>query len=307
MNGSDTPLISVVVCTHNRGEILRECLHSLTYKCQTVDASVYQVIIIDNNSTDNTPSISQEFTDTYAEFSYYCEPKTGLSYARNRGYQEANTPWVGYIDDDAKAHGNYIERALWIMNNYDFDAFGGQYLPWYKYGKPLWIPEHFGTNGRLLDTIGVLPEGNISGGISFFKRHTLQEMGGFSTKLGMSGKKMSYGEETLLLVKMRRAGYVIGFDPDLNIDHLVNTYKLSPWWIIKSSYKRGLYYWQGNQIASKETSELRTIIELLILIAKKFVKATWKLPNRNYYWQNWIIDTFSEPAVVLGKLVGEVS
>ncbi len=302
---TEEKLICIVVCTYNRGYILIECLNSLVH--QTLGKEAFNVLVVDNNSSDNTREVGLDFAQRYTHFSYTLEENIGLSNARNRGYQEANATWIGYLDDDAKAHTNYVERALWIMNNYNFDAFGGRYLPWYKYGKPRWIPENFGTNGRLLDTIGVLPEGNISGGVSFFKKHILQEMGGFPTELGMSGKKMSYGEETLLLVRMRQAGHTVGFDPDLNIDHLVNTYKLSPWWIIKSFYKKGIYYWQGHRIAKKQASGLYMAVEVVSLTFKRLLVATWRLPRQNYYWQNWLIDGFSEPALALGRLMGKVS
>lgn len=295
-------LICIVICTRNRDYIIRECLNSLVN--QTADKSLFNVLIVDNNSSDNTKDICLEFTQQFENFFYVCEKNEGLSYAKNRGYQEAKATWIGYVDDDAKAHPNYVERSLWVIKNFNFDAFGGQYLPWYKYGKPRWIPENFGTNGKLREDVGELEKGYLSGGISFFKRFILVEINGFSTKLGMTGKTMAYGEETLLQILMKERGYTIGFDPNLHIDHLVNKYKLNPWWILKSYYKRGLNYWQSNQLKNNLT-DARTILKYLAsTVVKHILIFTPKLKKKNYYWQNWLLDVFSLPASLLGKLIG---
>ncbi len=88
----------------------------------------------------------------------------GLSHARNRGYREAQAAWVAYMDDDAKAYPDFVERILYITDQYPFDAVGGMFLPWYKYGKPKWFRDTYASNGRLLDQVGILekkisPEG----------------------------------------------------------------------------------------------------------------------------------------------------
>src|SRR5256885_6931960 len=121
--------LSVVVCTYNRCDLLEHCLHSL--EKQTIEKGLFEVIIIDNNSRDDTKQIVQKFTDRNPHFKYIFEGKQGLGYSRNRGYKESKYDWVAYVDDDAIIHSNYVERALWIISNYPFDCFGGVYHAWY--------------------------------------------------------------------------------------------------------------------------------------------------------------------------------
>ncbi|MGD8380729.1 MAG: glycosyltransferase, partial [Syntrophobacterales bacterium] len=93
--------ISVIVCTYNRAELLGGTLRTLCH--QTLDTSEYEVIVVDNNSTDNTREVVDEFCRRSSNVRYCFEPQQGLSHARNQGLQEAKGKYVAYIDDDARA------------------------------------------------------------------------------------------------------------------------------------------------------------------------------------------------------------
>ncbi len=87
--------------------------------------------------------------------------------------------------------------------------------------------------------------------------------------MGMTGSRIAYGEETLLQTKMRQKGYSIGFDPQLRIEHVVNTYKLSLWWLIKAEYYHGLAFWAayGEMVSWRRI--IKRALELLIPLYKK--------------------------------------
>ncbi len=294
--------ITVVICTYNRGEILSECLNS--FSLQTVPSSKFELIVVDNNSTDDTSDIAKSYAMRHKNCRYVLEEKQGLSYARNRGYNEAHTPWVSYVDDDAKAYTNYVERALWVIENYNFDCFGGMYYAWHKYGKPKWLPKKFGDKKQVQHEVGIMENGYASGGVIVFKKNVLEQLNGFPVNLGMKGKQVSYGEETYLQIRMRKQGFILGFDPELKIDHLVAKYKLHPWWHVKSQYKQGEVSWNT---FSRDTvrPRIRTFIKKAYF---EFIKAsknnTLKLKQDNYYFQNWFIDTLSPMAYQLGKARG---
>lgn len=84
--------VSIVICTFNRADLLRECLQSLTN--QNEDISRIPVIVVDNNSTDATAKTVREFERKLPGLKYVFEPEQGLSHARNRGFKEAETKWV---------------------------------------------------------------------------------------------------------------------------------------------------------------------------------------------------------------------
>jgi glucosyl-dolichyl phosphate glucuronosyltransferase len=302
MNSEYKKIITIIICTYNRADILEECLHSLAH--QTLNHQTYDVLVIDNNSTDNTHAIAHKFAMEYANFRVVKETRQGLSHARNRGYQESSTPWVSYVDDDAKAYPNYVERALWVIEHFDFDCFGGIYYAWHKYGRPRWLPAGFGDKPKIQEEVGLMEEGFASGGVIVFRKNVLAQLGGFPTELGMKGNKISYGEETYLQIKMREKGYKLGFDPELKIDHLVAKYKLNPWWHVKSHFKRGETSWDtfGNL---SQTALLRSLfIKSLKKLFKGLKENTPKLLQSNYYLESWFIETMNPFAYQLGKFWG---
>ncbi len=293
------PCVSVVVCTYNRAEILTECLQSL--KTQTAEPTSYEVIIVDNNSSDNTRDICDAFTRNNLNFRYVHESRQGLSHARNRGYREARTQWICYIDDDAKAFDNYVDRILYVIRHYDFDCFGGIFLPWYKYGKPAWYRDRYATKPMEREGTGPLFNGYASGGVMVVKKSALESLGGFSTDIGMTGEKISYGEEVHLQLRMRENGMTIGFDPELQIYHLVNHYKLTLGWFMKSAYANGLDDWNTFDKKVDWLSVLKIPPRQFLYLVQALIHHSPELFHKDYYLQNWVIDVFAPLARSVGQ------
>ncbi len=295
------PAISLVVCTYNRADLLPECLKSLSE--QTADPDLFEVIIVDNNSNDDTEAVCRSFTERNRNFRYIHEPRQGLSHARNTGYQEANSPWICYIDDDAKAFQNYIERILHVIQHYDFDCFGGIYHPWYKYGKPKWYKDSYGSKPPEREDIGTLASGYVSGGVMVVKKAVLESLGGFSPEIGMSGESISYGEEVLLQVRMRKSGMHIGFDPGLQIYHLVNAHKLNVPWFLKSAYANGLDDWDTFDKKVSWLEFAKILPRNLVYFGQASMRNTPLLLRGDYYFQNWAIDCLRPVARCFGQLI----
>ncbi|MDT8387663.1 MAG: glycosyltransferase family 2 protein [Thiogranum sp.] len=295
------PAISIVVCTYNRAGLLAECLTSLTE--QTADPALFEVIIVDNNSHDDTEVVCSSFTERNRNFRYIHEARQGLSHARNSGAREANSPWICYIDDDAKAFRNYAERIMHVIQHYDFDCFGGIYHPWYKYGKPKWYKDSYGSKPLERDDIGTLTSGYLSGGVMIVKKAVLESLGGFSPEIGMSGESISYGEEVLLQVRMRKSGMSIGFDPELQIYHLVNAHKLTMLWFLKSAYANGLDDWDTFDKKVTWFEFAKILPRNLVYFAEASIRNTPLLFRGDYYFQNWVIECLSPVARSFGQIV----
>lgn len=135
------PLVSVIICTYNREKYLPLALNSLIN--QTVDRSVYEIVIVNNNSTDNTEKVAQKFIHENPELNvkYIVEKQKGLSAARNRGIKESSGEIVIFIDDDAEVTKNYIEEAIKFFEVYpEIDAMGGKIIPKYENDEgPKWM------------------------------------------------------------------------------------------------------------------------------------------------------------------------
>lgn len=197
----------------------------------------------------------------------------------------------------------YIENVLHATQKNDFDCIGGIYLPWYKYGRPKWYLDNYGTNAG--KPAGLLTEKFATGCNMIIKREILERFGGFSDRLGMSGRNIAYGEETMLQVMMRREGLTIGFDPEIRIEHLVPKYKQTPMWFIRSSFSVGQNYWDTFLISP---SFLRVTKSLILALIKLVTQAFGKLPclllQRDYYIQNWFIDVFRPISLTVGLTSG---
>ena len=296
--------VTVIICTYNRGHLLHETIPTIFQ--QNISNDRYQVLIINNNSTDDTSKILDGFAKHYSNLSIVNEVKQGLGYARNTGMNATTTDWIIYLDDDAKVPNNFVEKAIYNIKNSNFSCFGGIYLPWYKYGKPIWFRDEYASNNGKLSEFAVLKEDFISGGIMAINTAVLNKFEGFPTNLGMSGNHISYGEETLLQIRMRNSGIEIGYDPNWLIYHLVNRYKLSPWWYIKSGFASGRDAW----LIYDESVSIKNILKYLFRSMKLFfihlTKYTPKLINTNYKWQNWLIDILRPSILKCGQFYGGI-
>ncbi|MCI5207525.1 MAG: glycosyltransferase family 2 protein [Candidatus Electrothrix sp. ATG2] len=232
-------IFSVIVCTYNRSELLGNCLESLVG--QDVDQGLYEVVIINNNSTDETVSVVDKFIEKFPNVRLVYEQKQGLSHARNRGWREAKGRYVAYIDDDATAHNNWIyEMHQFTVRHPEIQAFGGPYFPFSFVEIPDWMPDGFGKNykGEEERPVDIGREW-ISGSNMVFKKKILNNIGGFATDLGMTGKKVAYGEETVLFRKISSLKHSVYYVPKMQVDHLVAEYKMNFKWILKSYYAHG--------------------------------------------------------------------
>ena len=291
--------ISIIVCTFNRADVLEDCLDSLVN--QTVSGEFYEVVVVNNNSTDSTLAIAEKYARHYKNFRFVTEVRQGLSYARNRGFRESTYDWVSYIDDDAKAFPDFVERASNTIDQYNFDCFGGMFYPWYRNRKrPKWLDEDFGQSIKYKENVGLLDNGYITGCVCMFKKKALEEIGGFPVDLGMTGDKIAYGEEVFVQRKLSAEGYEVGFDPELCIEHLVADYKLTLKWHLQSEYAQGRDAVKiFNEIENISSFKfLKTVIKIFL---RNFLRNSVTLiKRRNYYIQNLFLDTLKPVAQYSG-------
>ena len=86
--------ISVVICTYNREKFIGKALECLSR--QDLQKDKFEILIVDNRSTDRTAAICGKFIAAHPDLSvrYFFEDKKGLSFARNRGLQESIAPII---------------------------------------------------------------------------------------------------------------------------------------------------------------------------------------------------------------------
>ncbi len=218
--------LSIVLCTYNRSHLLQESLGSLCR--QDAETSSFEILVVDNNSTDDTRTVVKAYLTSYPNVRYILEEKQGLSHARNRGYQEAAGEYVGYFDDDAKAPSDWVSKALVIIDAKHPNVFGGPYYAFYNTPKPRWFKNDYGSNVLAPYPKELVENEFLTGTNIFFERDLLSSLGGFNPKLGMCGAGLGYGEETQIIIEARRSvkNLTVYYDPQLYVYHLVQPAKM---------------------------------------------------------------------------------
>lgn len=224
MNRSRGIRISVVVCTYNRADLLPGCLASLA--AQTLEKGLYEVLVVDNNSTDGTRRIAEEFMLREPNCVLISEPRQGLSHARNRGWREARGSVVAYLDDDAKATPDWCER---IVRAFDEVvprpiAVGGEIHPFYETAPPAWFLDIFeirtwGTEAAFLAEPRA--KYGFSGSNMAFPKEVLSGNQGFCTALGMRGSGVRLGEDTEFFLRLHKKSPLFWYDPAISVLHWV--------------------------------------------------------------------------------------
>jgi len=277
---SNLPILSAVICTHNRPKLLLKCLKSLLN--QTASNKEYEILIVDNASTKDTELAVKDFVDNHF-VRYVYEPVIGLSRARNCGWQNAKGKYIGYIDDDARSSKKWVASAItaFEMLTPTPDWVGGPiFLDWEK-PKPDWIKKEM-----------CLPLGNVywgdkpckidknkmlGGGNSVFLKTTLEKLSGFEERLGRKGNFLLSGEEIQFKRRVEENNGSIFYHPNIAIWHNVPAERMTPQWF----YRR--YYWGGISdyiigktlsINDKSGGEIENCKKLYVMILrfKRFIK-----------------------------------
>jgi glycosyltransferase involved in cell wall biosynthesis len=206
--------ISVCICTYNRADSLRRTLTSLRQQVG-IDWAAYEILVVDNNCTDHTQSVTDAFADILP-VRRVCESTQGLAYARNRAIAAGQGEVILFTDDDIIFDGSWLaafQRAITVFPNAGY--FGGRIIPswqgrppaWYR-GEPLELLSgllgwyDLGLEMRQMSHSEPLPFG-----ANFAVRRSLaRQLGGFRTDLGVRGSKGGRGEETEFLLRARRIG-----------------------------------------------------------------------------------------------------
>ena len=218
-NHRGAPLISLIICTYNRADILPRCLEAA--RAQTLDASEYEIIVVDNASADNTRAIVEQ----WPEIRYlYCRHR-GLSEARNTGAHAARAPIVTYIDDDAIAEPDLLEKILATFSAHpDAGCVGGRIDIHLPPELPTWYSKHFaGYYSEFnpgyddVQRVGEMWEYPFGANVSY-RREALERIGFFNLTPG--------GEELDAEYRIAQAGYGIYYTPHARVEHIIKPDRL---------------------------------------------------------------------------------
>ena len=298
--------ISAIICTYNRCGLLESAITSLIN--QTLDKNLYEVIVVDNNSTDQTKDVVKHFMP-HGNVRYCLEKRQGLSHARNRGWQVARGEYVAYIDDDCKAPRHWLAAARKVIEEVSPGVFGGPYFAFYNTRKPHWFQDCYGSHVEGENARPLTRDEYIHGANIFFRRLLLEQIGGFEPSLGMVGRKLGYGEETALLMRIRATmpDELIYYEPKLYLYHLVGSEKMTMRWLMRHHFVRGRYAYRifddNTPVKIGLWQLLMRIICTLLVLCLDIVQGVFKRDRTQYpYLQNYLVEHAFRHLIQLGTL-----
>lgn len=250
-NANQPPLISVVICTYNRADRLSLTLEAMSK--QTMSTSAFEILVVDNRSTDNTLAICKHYQEQLVNFRYIYEPVQGLSKARNAGWKATQSSYVAYLDDDAIPCEEWVKSILDVFETVQPKpvGVGGPIYPLWEIPKPDWINSSAESLFTTLDAGNTPrwfgPDESPWGANVVYRRDALEAAGGFHEQLGRKGQSLLSGEETLLNVTLTSQGEQFYYSPQAWVHHWVPKERINPDWLIQRAY------WQGRSVALVDT------------------------------------------------------
>jgi glycosyltransferase involved in cell wall biosynthesis len=292
--------LSVIFCTYNRDRYIYKAIKSVVD--QNYPRNNFEILIINNNSTDRTEKISNQaildFTET--DIKHYIEPQQGLSYARNRGIEESQGEIVIFVDDDATVfEPDYLLSIDEFFKNYpDAVACGGPIIPVYEAEKPSWLSHYteqlIGGALYMGKKIKQFKKGKYpGGGNSAYKKDVFEKYGLFNVELGRKGSGLIGAEEKDFYDRFYKAEVPFYYLPKMGIYHYISRKKLTTDHFKELTYSIG----KSERIRTKNISEKefkkrinaeykKWIVSFILFFGYLFVLSPqkgWKLLQFRWY------------------------
>lgn len=201
------PNVSVIIPAHNEAFLLPRCLTALTHQKENPP---FELIVVDNNSSDDTARIAQSFGVKVIR-----ETKPGPAAARNRGIRAASGDILIFVDADCIVAPKHVARVVeWFSRDPRRDAVAGAY---FFYDAPLWI-RWSAKKIRLYSLyykiirrffgVQILLSGNFA-----IRKNALAHVGGFNERLS----DITTSEDTDLAIRLKKAGVAVHFLPTITV------------------------------------------------------------------------------------------
>ena len=237
---------SIVIPTFNRAEDLRGTLDSLA---GLRTASAWEVIVADNNSTDDTREVVAAAARTFtAELRYVFEREQGRSAALNTGIALARGEIIVTTDDDVRVAPEWLDTAGEALESLGCDYVGGRVLPIWGAPRPDWIPDHGGKQWAVIALLDYGPDPipfftlahRVPIGVNMaFRREAFARAGLWDNRVGRKKGTLLGQEVREWMMRARTAGLTGYYAPAMVVRHMIQRERL------QKKYFRRWYYWNG--------------------------------------------------------------
>ena len=221
-SGQSSPIkVTVAIPTYNRADFLRQTLAGIA--AQQFPRDHFEVLVIDNNSTDCTRAVVEEFAHAQPAPRYLLETQQGLDYARNRAIAEACGEIIVFGDDDILVQPDWLAQMsvplLADTTTRRIGAIGGEVIPVFPDGLPDWVREWHAPLAFRAGTGPLEPRHSPMGANLAFPKWIFAQLGNFHTALDRAAGNYFSGGDSEMVRRVRAAGLEVWFAPAAAVQH----------------------------------------------------------------------------------------
>lgn len=236
--------ITVILCTYNRCSSLKTALGSVALS-QLPPSVSWEVLVVDNNSTDQTREVVERFASQYpGRFRYMFEARPGKSNALNAALQNTNADVLAFMDDDVLVEPDWLHLLTSIFESPEYSGAGGRILPEANFLLPFWLE----TSGPyalaplamfdLGPTAGRLHEPPFGTNMAF-RREVFSRYGNFRKDLGPRPGSEIRSEDTEFGMRLIKGGEHLWYEPAAVVHHEIARSRVTrqyflKWWFDKA-------------------------------------------------------------------------
>ncbi len=243
-------MITVIIATFNRCRSLQKTLESLLNQKRPDNSRLdnYELLVVDNNSTDSTADLVSSFAEKFAgRLKYVSEPKQGKTFALNAGIKAANGTLLAFTDDDVVVDSEWLYQIEKMFAAYPADALGGRILPLYPDRAPRWVKDFkdllsgpivwhdYGAEIRIYDKrMNPFVGANMA-----VRKSVFAEMGLFRSDLGAGQGTM--GDDSEFFERLSGAGKKLYYCGGALVRHPVDRARMNLFYVAKWKIAYGRY------------------------------------------------------------------
>lgn len=249
--------LTFALCSYNRAERLEKLIPVMKEQACPIP---FEILIIDNNSTDNTREVVGKIASQDGPVVRYAfEKQQGIPYARNRAIEESiDSDYMVFIDDDEIPVSGLLEGAVDALQNESAQCAGGKVTVLFDHVKrPKWLGDellgflaeidHGDTAFWIKDTSTPIWTANVAYDMRIFREHSDLR---FDLRYNRQGNQVGGGSDAMMFREMLQRGIRLRYRPDMVVNHYVDDWRLKRIYFLKlhfvagrkqGQYKTGVY------------------------------------------------------------------
>lgn len=237
--------ITVILCTYNRCQSLAKALESVAAS-QLPDSIQWEVLVVDNNSKDQTREVAEGFCRRYpGRFRYLFERNQGKSNALNTGIRESRGSILAFMDDDVIVAPTWLLNVTAPLNSTEWAGAGGRISAQEVVSAPPWLSleGQFSMAGMLalFDLGDQATELKCPpfGTNMAFRKAIFERYGGFRTDMGPCPGSELRNEDTEFGRRVMAAGERLWYAPSAVVYHAIPENRLTQRYLLRFWYDHG--------------------------------------------------------------------